>query len=390
MRILQIVTKPQRRGAEIFASDLSRQFESLEIAVKTIYLYDFNGDNQLKLHGPDVCLGGSEDHFLERFLGFHPLLLRRVVKEIRNFEPDIVQVNGSRTVKYGAAAKQLTRAHRWKLVYRNIGMPSDWHRGEDTILAYRFMIMPKMDGVIGVSRVSLTDARALYRLEGPSEIIPNGVSPDRLQVEKSRDELRRELGVSPDEQVLLFLGYLENAKRPDRFIRVLAEVSRSTPSVRGWIVGDGPMFKDLRQMAKDLDVERRVSFFGNQAQVGSFLSAADLLLLTSDTEGLPATILEAAYMGLPVVATRVGGVAECIEDGRTGMLVEEGDDSAFARAVLTLALDNERRMAMGNMASAKARKEFTIERVANRYLEFYRRLMNNSTPLSVLYSRDQS
>jgi glycosyltransferase involved in cell wall biosynthesis len=150
------------------------------------------------------------------------------------------------------------------------------------------------------------------------------------------------------------------------------------------------MFKDLRQMAKDLDVERRTSFFGNQAEVGSFLSAADLLLSTSDTEGLPATILEAAYMGLPVVATRVGGVAECIEDGRTGMLVEEGDESTFAKAVLTLALDNERRRAMGNNASAKARKEFTIDRVANRYLEFYRRLMNHGTPSSVLYSKDQS
>jgi glycosyltransferase involved in cell wall biosynthesis len=390
MRVLQIVTKPQRRGAEIFASDLSQQFETQGIAVKTIYLYDFKGDNRLRLRGLDVCLGGSEDHFLERFLGFHPLLLRRVAKEIRSFEPDIVQVNGSRTVKYGAAAKQLTRAQRWRLVYRNIGMPSDWHRGEDTILAYRFMIMPKMDGIIGVSKMSLTDARTLYRLEGPFEIIPNGVSPDRLQVSKSRSELRRERAVGPDEPVLLFLGYLEEAKRPDRFIRVLAEVSRSIPSVRGWMVGDGPMFKDLRQMAKDLDIERRTSFFGNQAEVGSFLSAADLLLLTSETEGLPATILEAAYMGLPVVATRVGGVAECIEDDRTGVLVEEGDDDTFARAVVKLLRDNELRRAMSANASAKARREFTIDRVANKYLDFYRKLMNDSEPSSELNRSDDS
>jgi glycosyltransferase involved in cell wall biosynthesis len=389
MRVVQIVTKPQRRGAEIFASDLSQQLETQGIAVKTIYLYDFKGENRLQLRGLDVCLGGSEDHVLERFLGFHPLLLRRVAKEIRKFDPDIVQVNGSRTVKYGAAAKQLTRSQKWKLVYRNIGMPSDWHRGEDTILAYRFMIMPKMDGIIGVSRMSLADARTLYRLEGPHKIIPNGVGVDRLQVSKSRSHLRTEHGVGSDEPVLLFLGYLEMAKRPDRFIRVLAEVSRSVPSVRGWVVGDGPMAGDLRRLAKDLGVDTRISFLGNQSEVANFLSAADLFLLTSDTEGLPATVLEAAYMGVPVVAMRAGGVAECIENESTGMLVEEGDDDAFAKAVVDLLRDDELRRAMGANASAKARKEFTIDRVANRYLDFYRQLMNDNIPSSEL-SRGES
>jgi glycosyltransferase involved in cell wall biosynthesis len=150
------------------------------------------------------------------------------------------------------------------------------------------------------------------------------------------------------------------------------------------------MAGDLRRLAKDLDVDTRISFLGNQTEVANFLSAADLFLLTSDTEGLPATVLEAAYMGVPVVAMRAGGVAECIENERTGMLVEEGDDDAFAKAVVKLLRDDEVRGAMGVNASAKARREFTIDRVASRYLDFYRQLMNDNKPSSELHRSDDS
>lgn len=378
MRIIQIVTKPQRRGAEVFAYDLSQQFRAQGIEVKIIYLYRYAGDNGLPLNEDDVCLGGKEDHYLERVLGFHPLVLLQVTSQIRKFRPDIVQVNGSRTVKYGAAAKQLIPFRHWKLVYRNIGIASDWHRGGDSILAYRHMIMPKMDGVIGVSQVSLSDAKALYRIMGPAEVIINGVSPDRLQATKSRSDTRREYG-SENDFVLLFLGYLERAKRPDRFLKVLARVSERCPAAKGWIVGDGPLGEEVRRMARVLGIDRRVVFIGNQPDVAKFLSAADLLLLTSDTEGVPATALEAAYLGLPVVATRVGGLPECITHGETGMLVDEEYVTTLSDAVLHLASDDAIRRSISNNAKSRARAEFTIDHVAKKYLDFYNRLSNSAS-----------
>jgi glycosyltransferase involved in cell wall biosynthesis len=385
MRVLQVVTKPQRRGAEIFAYDLSRQFEALGIDVRTIYLYHFNGSNRLPLMGSDVCLEGSEDHFLERVLGFHPTLLYGVVRQIRSFKPDIVQVNGSRTVKYGAVAKQLLLVGtRWKLVYRNIGIPSDWHHGGEREFAYRFLIMPKMDGVIGVSQTSLSDARALYQLKGPDEVITNGISPARLQTSVSRNETRKEYGVASGDFVLLFLGSLEREKRPDRFIRVLARVHNDLPSVWGWIVGEGALREELRELAADLKVENRIRFFGNQKDVAKFLSAADMFLLTSDTEGLPATVLEAAYMGLPVAATRVGGLAECVEDGKTGFLVNGDYESGLTETVLCLAGDDEKRKAVSRNAKIKAQNEFTINHVARKYLDFYTRL---SDPMEAAVTR---
>jgi glycosyltransferase involved in cell wall biosynthesis len=314
------------------------------------------------------------------------MLLYRVVHEIRRFNPDIVQVNGSRTVKYGAIAKQLMFAsRRWKLVYRNIGIPSDWHHGETSLLAYRSFIMPKMDGVIGVSQVSLSDARNLYRLDGPAEVIHNGISPTRLQTAKSRTETREEYGVGTDDLVLLFLGSLQREKRPDRFLRVLARVQESLPSVRGWVVGEGDLQDELRGLAESLRVTSRLRFFGNQEDVAKFLLAADLFLLTSDTEGLPATVLEAAYLGLPVISTKVGGLTECIEDGTTGILIGEDIENRLSDAVLYLAKDETKRKMISHSAKEKAEKEFTISYAAERYLEFYNRLFNHHDTQSYEY-----
>lgn len=372
-RILQIVTRPQRRGAEVFAYDLSRRFEELGKAVKTIYLYGYEGESALPLHGEDVCLRGSENHLLERVLGFHPGLLQRVRREIRAFSPDIVQVNGSRSVKYGAAAKQFARGHpSWKLIYRNIGVPSDWHRGEDTVLAYRFMIMPKMDGVIGVSQRSLSDAKSLYRLEGPAEVITNGVSAARLEVMRTSDQVRSELGAREDDFIALFLGHLEEAKRPDRFISVIDQVARRLPNVHGWIVGAGPLEESLREQARRLDLGERIRFLGSRSDVATYLAAANLLLSTSDTEGVPATILEAALMGLPVVATRVGGLAECVIHEETGILVASGSEREMIEAIESLARNPERLQRMGRVARQKASETYTIESVASKYLDFYR------------------
>lgn len=375
MRILQIVQRPQRRGAELFAFDLSGRLESLGEEVRTLYLYGFEGERRLTLRDTDSSLEGVDDHPFERFPGFHPAMLGRVVREIREFDPDIVQVNGSRTVKYGAAAKAVSRSNgRWKLVYRNIGIPSDWHSSA-TAWVYRKAIMPRMDGVVGVSRFSLEDAEALYRFRVPSTVIPNGISPARLNVVEGRDALRDRYRSSPDDLILLFVGYMEEAKRPDRFVRVLSRVARKIPRVRGWIVGDGPLRGKAEGLSRDLGIRDKVRFLGYQEDVASFMNAADLLVVTSDTEGIPGAVLEAGYLGLPVVSTKVGGLPECIVQGETGVLVDGDPEEGLTRAIVRLGSDEESRREIGGRARARIVDELTIGPIADRYLAFYRRLL---------------
>lgn len=375
MRILQLVQRQQRRGAEVFAYDLNRQLESLGHAVKAVYLYEHSGDGTLPLHAGDVCLQGREQHILERFPKFDPLLLRKVSREIAAFRPDIVQVNGARTIKYGAMSKRLSGSQNgWKLIYRNIGVATDWHRWWGTIAAYRFAIMSQMDGVIGVSRYSLENAQGLYHMRVPSTVILNGISTERMKAHASRRVVRSKYGVSDEEVVLLFVGFMDEVKRPERFVKMIEELSRSLPQVRGWMVGDGPMSAGVRSLVAALGLTERVLLFGPQDDVASIMQAADVFVMTSQTEGVPAVVLEAGYMGLPVVATRVGGLPECVKDGEGGILVDPESASELVGEARKLVLDAELRQRMGSLARSWIRGNLTIEHVADRYLGFYHRI----------------
>jgi len=376
-RVLQLVQTRQRRGAAVFAVALSEEFRERGLAVRTVYLYGYAGTEPLPLAGGDIDLRGRQDHPFELLPGLQPGLLKRVREAIRDFRPDIVQVNGGRTVKYGAAARRLAGdSHPWKLIYRNIGMPSDWHSSWHRLAAYQRAIMPEIDGVIGVTGESLRDATRLYGLDVPMEIIWNGVDPKKLSGVDDPTAVRTAFGAAPDDRVMLFLGSLSEEKRPDRFLHTVQAVSESIPTVRAWIVGDGPVREGAERLARELGVAERCSFFGFQDDVAPFLAAADALLITSDSEGMPAVALEAGYLGLPVVSTRVGGLAECIEDGATGFLVNS--DDKLVDATVRLLSDAELRRRIGEGAGRHIREHFTIGRIADRYLEFYHRVLGTS------------
>lgn len=378
MRVLHLVQRPQRRGAEVFAYDLSRRFEALGVTVSTVYLYAHKGEGVLPLHERDVCLDGMERNPFERLPGFEPVLLGRIVRQIRRFRPDIVQVNGARTVKYGAAAKCLLGSGvKWKLVYRNIGMPSHWHRWRGSVAAYRRVIIPQMDGVVGVSAASLEDVHDFYGLRAPAVVILNGINAERLTPTIGRADFRRSQGVGEDEIVLLTVGSLDSAKRPSQFLRVLSRVREKLPQVRAWIVGDGPLRQETERYAMELGIGAGVRFFGSRDDVADFMQAADIFVMTSDTEGVPAVILEAGLMGLPSVATQVGGLSECVFDGETGILVPPHDEEGMSDAICTLATDDGMRKQLGRSGRERVRSHLTIEHVAEQYLDFYGGLLGH-------------
>jgi glycosyltransferase involved in cell wall biosynthesis len=233
-----------------------------------------------------------------------------------------------------------------------------------------------MDGVIGVSSASLRDVQDFYKIRSPSVVILNGVNPERLRPKHSRLEFRNTLDVSEENVVLLTVGSLDSAKRPDRFLRVLSRIGERLPQVRAWIVGDGPGREEAERYAGELGVNERVRFFGTREDVADFMQASDIFVMTSDTEGVPAVVLEAGLMGLPIVATRVGGLSECVIDGTTGELVMPTDEVAMSNTIAALALDNAARKRMGSAGRDRVRMELTIESIAAQYLDFYRFLLD--------------
>lgn len=356
----------------MFACQLSAALRRHGAEVRTAYLYDHVGTGRLPLLDGDLVLGGREDGLLERAPGIDPRLLGRLRAAIDDFSPDVVQVNGSRTVKYGAAARRLSvRGRRWALVYRNIGDPRQWVVGRRHRLVYQRLIMPAVDGVVAVSEGMLEGLRGLYRLGVPVVTIPTGVvveAPTRAAA-----EIRAAAATATDAPVVVFVGSLTPEKRLDRLIRVIAAVRERVPGVVLWVLGEGP---EGRVLTGD-DLSSWVRSLGSVGAVADHLSAADVLVLTSDTEGTPAVLLEAGAAGLSVVATRVGGVPECVEHGVTGLLVAPQDEAGMADAVCSLLQDPGRRTRMGQAGRRMVTDRFAIDEVAERYLGFYERVVGS-------------
>jgi glycosyltransferase involved in cell wall biosynthesis len=372
LRVALLVMRPQRRGAELFAHHLAAELRRQGVAARTIYLYGDAGEPALPLDAGDEVLAPAPRPSLER-LGFDPRLLRRLLDSLRRRPCDVLQANGSRTVKYAALAKLPARA-RPRLLYRNIGDPAQWSRGIRRAF-YRWVVLPRFDAVVSVSLASQRSLAEWYGRRHGLVHIPRGVDPNALAARASREEVRRAMATPPAAPVVVWVGSLAREKRLDRLLRVIGAVAREVPDVYLWLVGDGPLRADVENEAAKLGLRERVRFAGRREDVGSFLRAADLFALTSDTEGMPGVLLEAGWCGLASVATDVGGTRECLLDGETGVLVAPADEEGMTRAVVTLLRDEPQRQELGRRARGRVEESYTIAAVARAYVDLYKTML---------------
>jgi glycosyltransferase involved in cell wall biosynthesis len=198
---------------------------------------------------------------------------------------------------------------------------------------------------------------------------PHFVNTQRFRADEgARAELRRHYGVG-EKFVVLAVAYLIAAKGIDVLCRAAAQLGDGYAL---WIVGDGPEAEPLRRLCQAVG-PADVRFLGNQPQVQPFMQAADCLVcpsLWAEAAGL--VNLEALASGLPVVASRIGGIPEYVEDGRTGLLFPPGDSAALAECLRRLAADRELRRAMGRAARQAAVERFSAESRLAEYLNYYR------------------
>jgi glycosyltransferase involved in cell wall biosynthesis len=143
-------------------------------------------------------------------------------------------------------------------------------------------------------------------------------------------------------------------------LRALPPLVRRFPRLRCLVVGDGPLDGALRREAEALGLAGHCRFTGARPDVADLLAAVDVVVLPSLSEGLPFVLLEAMAVGKPVVATRVGGNPEVVEDGTTGLLVPPGDADALGAALARLLDDSAAAAAMGGRGQARVRERFTV------------------------------
>lgn len=214
------------------------------------------------------------------------------------------------------------------------------------------------------------------------DVTYNGVDISRFSQKAESATVRQELGLGPEDFVVGTVGRLSADKGgQDDLLWAATELRKSHPRARLLIIGDGPLRPDLEKYAAELGMldAQAAIFTGTRNDVDRLLGAMDVFVLPSHMEALPIAVLEAMSMCLPVVATRVGGVPEVVQDGSTGLLVEPGDRPGMRDALARLASDRGLAHCLGTSGQARVRAHFTVDKMVRHVEELYEELFDKKT-----------
>lgn len=350
-RVLQVITRNQRRGAESFAFDLSSRLADRDVDSSIVAL----------------CPAPHEPRLAVQALGRRAVSLA-TLHRLRRLcaQSTVVIAHGSRTLPATAIA---CAGLSLRLVYQNIGDPLYWAGSGSRRLRVRWLLS-RMAAVAALTESSAHVLETRFGVD-PSRlvVIRNARSGTTFAPASSRERAnaRERLAVPASRSLIACIGSLTPEKRLDVAIRAIGLLSADVGLV---VVGDGPLRAELTDLAHRV-APGRVVFTGVVDDVVPALQASDALLLTSDSEGVPGVLIEAGLSGVPVVVTDVGYVRDVVVSGDTGLVVPVDDPGATAAAVLKVLHDRDR---MSRRARETCLGNFELDSVVDAWEQLIQRV----------------
>lgn len=339
---------------------------------------------------------GSLEHLAERYGadlehvdGLGPELdaaadaraMRSLIRTMREFRPHIVHTHTAKAGALGRVAARLALGPRPIVVHTFHGHVLSGYFGPGKTGIFRAMergLAAVSDQLIGVSQATVDELVGM-RIAPRSRFaaIPIGLDLDPFLASSRGDGqgFRREVGAEPDDVLAVFVGRLAPIKRVDVLLEGFAVARRGCAGLRLAIVGDGELRTDLEARAGALGIRDAVTFCGFRTDLVAITAASDIALLSSDNEGTPVALIEAAAAARPAVSTRVGGVADIVRLS-TGKLVPAGDTAAFGAALLQLASHRDLRLRLGLAARTHVSERFRSGRLIRDIDDLYVELLS--------------
>jgi len=281
--------------------------------------------------------------------------------EMRRFRPHIVHTHTAKAGLLGRTAATLARVPARVHTYHGHLLHGYFSPAKTRMVVATERVAARVcDRLVAVGtrvRDELLDAGV--GRHGQYVVVPPGTSLGRLP---DRAEARLALGVPGDDPVVAYVGRLTRVKRPDRLVDVARRLRHLVPGVRFVVCGGGDAAGEVQAATEEFGGSLRM--LGWRADVETVYAAADLVLLASDNEGMPVSLIEAGLAGLPVVASRVGSVAEVVRDGVTGLLARP-DPGELAHAAARLLLDEPLCREMGLRARTWTEQRFGPDRLVS-------------------------
>lgn len=359
MRIVHVVYSLEVGGAEVLVAQLCRAQRATGHDV-SICAYSRLGPigEQLAAEGFSIFVPGEA----------HPVkTMLRYLKHFRGLRPDVVHCHNPAPTLQAALPARLAGAGCVLSTRHSLVEPPYDRRAE---LKFNTIARLACDWVVGICDITCENLRGTP-LAPKEKIVPvyNGVDP--LQRIAPGPELTP---MAPEKLfTLLFVGRLAVIKNLETLIRGFSRALETLPNLRLWIVGDGPARSGLQALTAELQVGDHIRFWGQRMDTAGFFSAANCFVMSSVSEGLPMSLLQAMSLGTPAITTDVGGMAEVLRLAQNGLLTPVGDPEAYAEAILQMASDPTLRSHLSANALAAYHQHFTLVQMEHAYMKLYAR-----------------
>ena len=355
MRILQLIQKPQLRGAEIFACQLSLELITLGHQVDIIYLFD-QTNNLEEFNLKFKALHAIQNR---RFWDFSAY--KRLSNLIKEGNYDIVQANAGDTLKYAVFSKIL---FRWKakLIFRNANKMSAFIHNPFQA-AFNKFLLSNVNYVISVSENCKEDIIDFY----PSVIDKTTTGTigtyDFDQIEPIHH--------SKDKFIWINVGSFVKEKNHLFLIELFSKFKEKHTNSELWLIGDGKLRKTLEQYSCKLGLENSIKFFGYRNDVIGLIKSSTVMVMPSKIEGMPGVILEALSCGIPVIASNVGGIPEVVIDGVNGYIIEDFNHDNYINHIEKLAYNSELYSKFSNNGKHIIQDKYLLSNVAKNFERIY-------------------
>ncbi|PTX10666.1 glycosyltransferase involved in cell wall biosynthesis [Pontibacter mucosus] len=362
MKVLQLLQKPQLRGAEIFASQLSNHLEESGVTVHLISV--FEGTSELPFTGKISHLKRPLNKRLWDFKAW-----KTFAELVKREQPDLIQANAGDTLKFAILSKLF---YKWDtpVVFRNANKMGDFIDTKPKYLLNRFFVN-QVEAVVSVSQLCEKDFIKTFKFPvSRITTIPIGVEEQNTASEPPSDLM----SIFSNYRVLVNIGSLVPEKNHETLIDIFDAVAKNDPTVFLMVIGDGRLRTELESKVSGLSSKGRILFAGYRNDVLQVLQHAEAFLMPSLIEGLPAVILEAMYCKTPVIANNVGGISEVV-NSETGWLIQKDDKSGFIKAVHEVLNGGEIVNQKIYNAFYLVTKEYMNSQIAVRFKEAYRKII---------------
>lgn len=351
MKIVHVVYSLEMGGAEILVAQLCRLQRAHGHEVSVIAY------SNLGTLGEALVAEG----FVVQVLGEAPLpkTLTRFIGELRRLRPDVVHCHNPAPTLQAAIPARIAGAKCIVSTRHSLVAPP-YNRGEE--IAYN-LVARCCDWIVGICDATCENLRHTpLALRSRIVRVYNGVDP----VEPANAHPKEGF-------TLLFVGRLAPIKNLSMLLRATAAAKQQLPNIKLWIVGRGAEREKLEALSHELGLDGQVTFWGERLDVAAFFTDADIYCMTSFSEGLPMSLLQAMSVGIPAVVTNVGGMAEVVKNSRAGLTAPVDDVRAMADAIVQIATNQAQRGTFAENARTAYGENFTLDRMYEAYMNLYTR-----------------